>query len=488
MNAKTDNNNNGAALPLLKILLGPLAAALVYSLVPEQTVGLDNEVLTLGTPGKVTAGLATWMAVWWLTEAIPVYATALLPIAVLPTSGVQSIKDTAASFAHPVLFLFTGGFILALALERWQLHRRFAVGIIGVIGTRPAFIIGGFMFVSASLSMWITNTATTMVMLPVALSIIALHPEDDSKRNFGLCLLLGIAYSASIGGIGTLIGTVPNMFTASFMQDQLNVQISFTRWMMIGVPVVVIFVPVVWLVLTQLVYPPGDHRISSEQLNTQLAPWTRGARLTLVIFLLTAAAWICRSLLNKLPGLGGLTDEGIAIIAALLLFAVPANLKKRQFLVDWQTVERLPWGVLLLLGGGIALAAAVGKFGVGELLAGQLTQFRDVPPLLMTAIIVALIIFLTEITSNTATTTSLIPIFSAMAIGMGLNPLSVIIPATIAASCAFMLPVATPPNAIVFGSKLISIPQMARAGLWLNLAGVLIVSLLSLYLEPLLKP
>ena len=481
MTKSTQPGNNHQ---LLKLMLGPALAILAGYLVPEQITGIDSQALVLGTPGKVTAGLAVWMATWWLTEAIPVYATALLPIVVLSLSGVQSIKETAASYAHPIIFLFLGGFILALALERWHLHKRFALRVIQATGTQPAVIVGGFMFVSATLSMWITNTATTMVMLPIALSIIALHPEDDDKQNFTLCLLLGIAYAASIGGIGTLIGTVPNMFAASFMEDQLGIEISFVRWMIIGVPVVLVFVPIAWLLLTRFIYPPGNHPVSSEQLALQPEPWCHGARITLVIFLLTAVAWITRPLLTQLPGLSGLTDSGIAIIAALLLFVIPANLKERQFLMDWPTVERLPWGILLLLSGGIALASAIGKFGIGELLASQLQHIQDVPPVVMTLLVVTLIIFLTEITSNTATTTSLVPVFAAMAIGLGIDPLAVIIPATIAASCAFMLPVATPPNAIVFGSNLIHIPQMARAGIRLNIAGVFIISLLCQLLLP----
>lgn len=471
-------HNHQRVQQLFTLLLGPSAALLTYALVPEQTTGFDNEILTLGTGGRITAAMAVWMAIWWLTEAIPVYATAMLPIAILPLSGVQSINETTASYAHPMIYLFLGGFMLALALERRHLHRRFAVRVLSLVGTRPAVIIGGFMFVSATLSMWITNTATTMVMLPIALSVIALHPDNADKHNFSLCLLLGIAYASSIGGIGTLVGTVPNMFLASFTDNQLGVQLTFARWMLIGVPVVLVFVPTVWLLLTRFIYPPGVQRLECEQLHGQLAPWNTGSRLTLIIFLLTAAAWMSRPLLNKIPLLENLTDSGIAIIAALLLFIIPADLKKREFLMDWETVERIPWGVLLLLGGGIAMAAAVEKFGVGELLALQLTHFSDTQPLVMTFLVVALIIFLTEVTSNTATTTSLIPIFSAMAIGLGIDPLSVIIPATIAASCAFMLPVATPPNAIVFGSKLIRIPEMARAGFWLNISGIFIVSIL----------
>ncbi|PCJ91769.1 MAG: anion transporter [Porticoccaceae bacterium] len=464
----------------LALLAGPLLAILVYSLVPERAAGLNGEEIVLGTAGRATAGMAAWMALWWLTEATSIYATALLPLALMPLTGASTIKETASAYAHPLIFLFLGGFILALALERWHLHRRFAIRVLKLIGTKPATLVGGFMFVAATLSMWITNTATTLVMLPILLSIISLLDKDSPHRkNFSLCLLLGVAYAASIGGIGTIIGTVPNMFTVSFIQNELDIDISFAKWMTIGLPIVVLFVPLVWWMLTQWIYPPGDEAIDRSFLDEKPEPWTMGAKLTLTIFLLTAACWICRPLLIEWPPLSRLSDTGIAIIAALLLFSIPVNLKQREFLMDWDTALKVPWGVLILFGGGLALAGAIRANGVGELLANQLSILQGVPPLVMTLMVVSLIIFLTELTSNTATTTALIPIFAVMAEGLGINPLAIILPATIAASCAFMLPVATPPNAIVFSSNLISIPEMAKAGFWLNLTGILLISLLT---------
>ena len=464
----------------LALLTGPLLAILVYSLLPESAAGLNGEEIILGTAGRATAGLAIWMAVWWLTEATSIYATALLPLALMPLLGVSTIKETAGAYAHPLIFLFLGGFILALALEKWHLHRRFAVTVLKLIGTKPATLVGGFMFIAATLSMWITNTATTLVMLPILLSIIGLLDKNSAnKKNFSLCLLLGVAYAASIGGIGTIIGTVPNMFTVSFIQNELGTDISFAKWMTIGLPIVIVFIPLVWWLLTHWIYPPGDDEVGQEFLDEKPEPWSIGAKLTLAIFLLTAACWICQPLLMKRPPLANLSDTGIAIIAALLLFSIPVNLKQRKFLMDWDTALRVPWGVLLLFGGGLALAGAIRANGVGELLASQLSSLHGVPPLLMTMMVVSFIIFLTELTSNTATTTALIPIFAVMAEGLGINPLSIILPATIAASCAFMLPVATPPNAIVFSSNLIRVPEMARAGFWLNLTGILVISLLT---------
>jgi sodium-dependent dicarboxylate transporter 2/3/5 len=485
MTAAAPTAGRSPLLHAAALAAGPLFGALVYTLVPDSSVGLDGELLELGRPGRVTAALACWMAIWWLTEAIPVYATALLPLAVLPLTGARSLELTASSYAHPLIFLFLGGFMLALALERWGLHRRFALAVLRVVGTQPSRLVAGFMFVSAALSMWISNTATALVMLPIAMSVIAMQDRDaPATRNFALCLLLGVAYGASIGGVGTIIGTPPNLFTVSFMARELGVEISFLRWMMIGVPVVIVFLPITWLLLTRVLFRVDAAGAAPITIDTRPEPWQRGARLTLIIFTLTAGAWILQPLLAKLPGLGNLSDTVIAIIAALLLFATPADLQARKFLMDWETVTRLPWGVLILFGGGLALAGTISANGIGELLAAQLDGLQGVPPIIVTLTVVALIIFLTELTSNTATTAALVPIFAAMAIGMGLDPVTVIIPAAIAASCAFMLPVATPPNAIVFGSGMISVPQMARAGVWLNLTGIVILTLLTQAILP----
>lgn len=474
---KTGFNTEG--LPrLVALVAGPLAGALVCALTPGSAIAPDGNVIELGAAGRVTAGLAAWMATWWLTEAIPVYATALLPLAVLPVTGARPLTETASAYAHPLIFLFLGGFLLALSLERWGLHRRFAFAVLRVVGTGPHRLVGGFMLVSAVLSMWISNTATTLVMLPIAMSVISLQDEDaPGHRNFALCLLLGVAYAASIGGVGTIVGTPPNLFTASFLQTELGVRISFVEWMLIGVPLVVGFLPVAWLLLTRFLFPLSDAPLTEHGLDVAAVSWTRGARWTLAIFLLTALSWMFRPLLAELPGLALISDTGIAITAALLLFAIPVDLRDKVFLLDWETAGRVPWGVLILFGGGLALAGAISDSGVGELLASTLTGLREVPPLVLTGLVVTLIIFLTELTSNTATTTALVPIFAAVAAGLGLDPVTVVVPAAVAASCAFMLPVATPPNAIVYGSGLITTPRMARAGIWLNLVGIVLVTL-----------
>jgi len=462
---------------------GPIFGLLIYFLVPESFVGLDNNPVSIGHAGKLTAALACWMAVWWLGESIPIYATAMLPLAVLPLGGARTMKETALGYAHPLIFLFIGGFMLALALERWQLHKRFALMVLRLIGTSPVRLVGGFMFVCATMSMWITNTATTLVMLPIALSVIRIYESQfPEKKNLALCLLLGIAYSASIGGIGTIVGTVPNIFTVSFLESEMDIQVSFLQWMKIGVPVVVIFVPIVWLMLTRFIYPLDNEAIDESVLDTKPEPWNNGSKLTLMIFFLTAFCWMFRPLLIKIDALQHLSDGGIAVIAALLLFIIPSNIKEKEFLIDWETAVRIPWGIVILLGGGISLATAISGNGVSELLASNLSGLEGIHPLLMSLAVVTLIIFLTEMTSNVATTTALIPMFAAMAVGLGIAPITIIIPATIAASCAFMLPVATPPNAIVFGSGLLHIPQMAKAGIWLNIIGIFIVTITSHFL------
>lgn len=472
---------------------GPILAVIVALAVPAQLIGIDGSPLIIGVPGQVTSGLAVWMATWWLTEAISIYATALLPLAVLPLTGAQSIGDAANAYADPLIFLFLGGFILALALEHWHLHKRFALFILRIVGTQPRRLVAGFMIASATMSMWITNTATTIVMLPIALSVLALQEDSPWKPRFAICLLLGVAYSASIGGIGTIVGTTPNMFAASFIENELGKTIGFAQWMLIGVPMVIVFVPVVWWLMTHILLPlpkslPAGQQSYWSKLDISPDPWTRGAILTLIIFTLTALAWISRPLLAKLTIFAQLSDAGIAVISALLLFVIPENIRERRFLMNWETAIKVPWGVLIILGGGLCLAGAIRQNGVAELLALQITAIGQAPPLVMTLVVVSLIIFLTELTSNLATTTALIPIVAAIAMALGMEPLKLVIPATIAASCAFMLPVATPPNAIVFGSGLITIPAMARVGFWLNLCGILIVSLLCYFALDLVLP
>jgi sodium-dependent dicarboxylate transporter 2/3/5 len=428
------------------------------------------------------------MAVWWLSEAIPVYATALLPLACFPLAGVMPVKKAAASYGHELIFLFLGGFVVALAIERWGLHRRLALTALKPVGANPPMIVAAFMCISAGLSMWVTNTATTIMLLPVALSVVRLMP-DSSNSDFPVCLLLGIAYAASIGGVGTIIGTGPNLFVVSFLKEQLGHSISFVRWMQFGVPLVVVFVPCVWLVLTRIVFPLSNRPVEGSREALQAArdalpPCSKAELMTLIVFVSTALAWVTRPLLNKLSigsyePLAGLSDSGIAVIAALVLFVTPVSLERREFLMDWETAQTLPWGLLILFGGGLCLASGLDSSGFSAFLGSRAAVFAGLPGWLIVMLVIAIMVFLTELTSNTATTATLVPVLYAVAVGLNMDPLLLILPAGIAASCAFMLPVATPPNAIVYGSGEVELRQMSRAGLLLNILGILLITLLT---------
>jgi len=480
---------------MIGLIAGPLGALLVFLLLPDVYVNDGGDVVPLSTAARTAAAVATWMAVWWITEAIAVYATALIPLAAFPLTGTESIKSTAASYGHELIYLFLGGFILALALERCGLHRRFALMALRAVGTCPRRIIGVFMGIAAFISMWVTNTATTIMLLPVALSIITLmhdsvgEDDDAPDQNFSICLLLAIAYAATIGGIGTIIGTAPNVFLVSYIRSQMDIEISFVQWMAFALPLVVVFLPLAWWLLSRVIYRVSAEPIPGvsallEKMHSELGAPTRAEKLTLIVFLLTAGAWVTRPLLQKITVGGvmpfaGLSDPGIAVIAAMVLFVTPVSFSKREFLMDWETAVKLPWGLLILFGGGLALAATLDRSGFSAFLGSQAIVLSALPLLVIVIMVTATVIFLTELTSNTATTATLIPVLYAVAIGLGINPFLLIMPAGIAASCAFMLPVATPPNAVVFGSGLVSIPQMSRAGFWLNIVAILLVPLLS---------
>ena len=443
------------------------------------------------------------MAVFWITEALPIAATALMPIALFPllTGGAVGVDDATAPYADDLIYLFMGGFMLALGMQQWGLHRRIALHTILIVGTRPAALVAGFMIASAFLSMWVSNTATVVMMLPIAMSVIELvrrelgerHdpalPPEGEPFNFAICLMLGTAYAASIGGIGTLIGTPPNLILAAYLKDDFGLEISFARWMAVGLPLVIIFLPITWAMLTKIVFPirmrtiPGERAVIRRELEKQ-GPMTRGEWAILVVFLLTATAWITRPLLFKLRLWGdfrpfaGLSDAGIAIAAAVIMFGLPVEPKKGVFLLTWRQARRIPWGILILFGGGLSLASAVKTTGVAAFIGAGVSGFHSLPVPVLVLIITSAVVFLTELTSNTATTATFLPILGAVAVGLEVSPALLVVPMAIAASCAFMMPVATPPNAIVFGSGELTIPQMCKAGFWLNLIGIALVMLL----------
>ncbi|MEF8864231.1 MAG: DASS family sodium-coupled anion symporter [Salinibacter sp.] len=456
---------------------GALLCAVLLSMpAPE---GLDPA-------GWRTAAVGLLMAVWWITEALPISATALAPLVLFPPLGITDIEGAASPYANPLIFLFLGGFLLAQAMQRWRLHRRVALGIVQGIGTKPRSIIIGFLLASAFLSMWVSNTATALMMLPIALSIIDfvrdhLEARDETMPpHFPLVLLLGVAYACNVGGMGTLIGTPPNALLAGFFSETYGVEIGFAQWMIVGLPLVAVALPLVYTVLTW-VYPieldrlPGGAQIIDAE-QEALGRITSAEGRVAVVFVLTAALWMTRPVLADL--LPGLSDAGIAIGAGLLLFALPAGTETRALLV-WEDAEELPWGVLLLFGGGLSLASAISDTGLAAWIGEGVSALRGWPTFLVVLGAVALIVLLTEMTSNTATTAAFLPILGAVAVGFGENPFLLTVPAALGASSAFMLPVATPPNAIVYGSGLLSIPQMSRAGVWLNLTFVVLVTLIA---------
>jgi sodium-dependent dicarboxylate transporter 2/3/5 len=450
----------------------------------------------LGAEGKQVLAIAALMAVWWMTEALPIPVTSLLPVLLFPLFGLMSVREAAAPYAHDLVFLFLGGFVLALGVERSGLHRRIALRVIEFVGSGPARLVLGFMLATAFLSMWISNTATVMLMLPIALAVIEqMRPPDTpaSFPRFAVALLLGVAYAASIGGTGTLIGTPPNIVLAGVL-TQLYPEappIGFVQWMLFGLPLVAVFLPLTWLLLVRLlpttrlqgVAVLGSGREAVRASLRALGPLRRIERLVLAVFVLTAAGWIFRAPLDlgflRLPGLTdifpALTDASIALAAAVLLFLLPGEKGKPLF--AWHDIQRgIPWGILLLFGGGFALAEGMQQSGVTLFVGALLTGFGGLPLWAMLLLTCLLLTFLTELTSNTATASILIPVMAAAAVSIGQHPLMLMLPAALNASYAFMLPVATPPNAIIFSAPWISIRVMARTGLLLNVLGAFLVT------------
>jgi solute carrier family 13 (sodium-dependent dicarboxylate transporter), member 2/3/5 len=451
-------------------------------------------LLMVLTPPPAGMEVAAWraaavgalMAVWWVSEAIPIPATALLPLALFPILGVLDIEAAAAPYANSVIFLFLGGFLIAQAMQRWELHKRIALMVIVAVGTQPIRLIGGFMLASGFLSMWVSNTATAVMMLPIGLSVIALalpkrgdRQIDPSESNFAICLMLGIAYACSIGGLGTLIGTPPNALLAGYMQETYGIEVGFAQWMVLGVPMVALGLPLTWLILTKVAFPVrlktiqgGGETIRLEL--RKLGTWTRGERRVGIVFVLAALAWIFRPLAQT--WIPGLSDAGIAIAAALALFLLPVDWGRGIFVLEWEDAKTLPWDVLVLFGGGLSLAAAISQTGLADWIGAEMTSLQALPTIGIVIAVTLVVIFLTELTSNTATAAAFLPILGSLAVGIGQNPLLLAIPAALAASCAFMMPVATPPNAIVYGSSFVTIPQMARAGLYLNLLFTVLIA------------
>lgn len=458
------------------LFLGPVVF-LIMLLIPAPG-GLAAEAWAV-------AGVVVFMAIWWVTEAIPIPATALLPIILFPILKVGSVGEATRPFANPLIYLFMGGFIIALAMERTNLHRRIALNVVNLVGVHPTSIIIGTMVAAAFLSMWVSNTATAMMMLPIAISIISLVETDtaiktgDLEDNFSLTILLCLAYACNIGGIGTLIGTPPNALMAAYMLDNYDVEIGFAQWMMVGFPIVAVSLPIVFLVLTKVVFPvkikeiPGGADMIKRELE-KAGRMSRAEIMVAVVFGMTAILWVIRPLLETY--IPNISDTGIAVFAAVLMFLLPVDFKKGEFVLSWEDTKKLPWKVLILFGGGLSLAAGITNTGLAQWIGRSLSGLQWMPVLALVMSSLLVVIFLTEITSNTATGAAFLPILASVAVAMGQDPLLLVIPATVGASCAFMLPVATPPNAIVYGSGLINIPQMARAGFLFNILMVFIIT------------
>ena len=486
---ETVNLNENQFMKITKnrigLILGPLSFLLII---------LFYHPSGLSDSANAILASAIWIAIWWITEAIPIAVTALLPIVLFPLSGGMELSETTASYGHKYVFLYIGGFILAIAIEKWKLHKRIALSIIKIVGTNVVNIILGFMIATAFLSMWISNTASAVMILPVGMAIISQLKDnpatiEDENLIFGKALMLSIAYSASIGGIATLIGTPPNLVFAGIIKETYHVEISFSQWFMFGFPIAVMLLVLCWLYLTKVAFKfnqktfPGGSQEIRRQLK-ELGKISHEEKLVFIIFLLTAFAWITRSFIIK-KFIPGIDDTIIAVIFAITLFIIPAKEKGKK-LMGWDDVIKLPWGIVLLFGGGMALALGFESSGLAVWIGQKMTLLGSVPLIILLLILITSVNFLTEITSNLATTAMLLPVLVSLASGIGVHPYLLLVGATVAASCAFMLPVATPPNAVVFGSGYLNMGDMIKAGFWMNIASIILLTLFVYYLLPLL--
>lgn len=477
-------------------------AALVVWLMLGSAEGLPADA-------RWVASIATLMAIWWMTEAIPLSATSLLPIVLIPMLTQRSVNEATAPYASSIVFLFLGGFLIAIAMEKWNLHRRVALLTLRKVGIEPTRIVLGMMLATGFLSMWVSNTATTLMMLPIGLSVLALVTErarpdntndaspghaldrqsgDENVQRFGICLVLAIAWSASMGGLGTLLGSPPNAIVAGYAADELGREIGFLEWMMLGMPLALVFILIGWVLMTRVLYPfklaeiPGGRQMIDNEIN-KLGPVAQGEKMVMAVFASAAFLWVVPGILVSIPGIGSnlgwfgeMNDTAIAVAAGIVMFILPGR-GRQEMVLNWKDAEEgLPWGVLLLFGGGLSLASAVAASGLDGWIGAQVTGLGVLPAVFLIASVVGIILFLTEVTSNTATAATFIPVLGGVAVGIGADPMSLLIPAAFAATCAFMLPVGTPPNAIVFGTGAVTIAQMARGGFVLNLVGIVLIT------------
>jgi sodium-dependent dicarboxylate transporter 2/3/5 len=475
-------------LPNLGRILGPLAFFLLYYLV--ETPGLAPE-------GKLMLGLTLWMAIWWITDAVPIAGTALLPLMVLPLSGVLNLKQVSNNYMDPTVLLYMGGFLLATSIEKWNLHKRIALNIINLLGTDLRRIVLGFMLATGFLSMWISNSATALMMLPIGLAVIGQfknHLRDENgilSIHLAKNILLGIAYAASIGGMATLIGTPTNNVLRAVVEKLYNYTIDFNEWMLFAFPFSVVFLAIAWFYLVNFGNPlPKKFNLSEAKSVIQdqlvsLGKITYEEKIVLSVFGLVCFSWITRSFLLA-PLLPALDDTIIALLGVMLLLLLPSSGKSepKGRILDWKTAEQIPWGVLILFGGGLALAEGFKETGLANWIGQHLSLIEGVSFFVLLLIIIAAVNFLTEVTSNVATASMLLPILASVAIKLDVHPFGLMVGATLAASCAFMLPVATPPNAVVFGPGYLKIKDMVKAGLWLNVLSIILLTLMVYFILP----
>lgn len=460
--------------------LGP-ALFLLISLAPASE-GLPVEALRI-------AGLAAWMATWWATEAIPIAATALLPLVVIPLAGAGNERQAAAPYANPIVLLLLGGSFTALAIERWDLHRRIALNVLARVGDRPRTMVLGFMLATAFISMWISNTSTALMMMPIAISTAAAAAAGAARDRFAAAMVLGVAYAASIGGLATPIGTPTNLIAMAWLKDSLGRTVTFADWMALGIPTVLCLIPVAWMVVTwRMGLKGGADEGAAQEVRRELSGLgaiTTPEKRVLWVFAMVISLWVGGEFLRTNLGLTGVTDMSIVIAGAIAMMVIPAgpSAPKRP-LLTWPEATRAPWGVMLLYGGGLSLAEAMQRTKLADWLGGQLDVLAGAPPVLIVLAVTALVLVLTEFMSNVASITMLLPVLGVLSVATGIEPVTMIVPAAIAASCAFMMPTGTGPNAVAYGTGKTTVAQMIRRGAGLNMAALLILTAVGMWIAP----
>ena len=482
---------------LIALIAGLILGLITFFLLPESYTNSTGAEVPFSYEGRACLGVTVWMAVWWFTEALPIAATAMLPLVAYPLLQITTAKAAMSNYASGTIFLFLGGFLIAAGIHRWHLDRRIALLTLKFFGTKPSQMVMGLMFATAFLSAWVSNTATAAMMVPIAIAVLGVVRSTQKsevigkdERNFGISVLLSIAYAASIGGMVTLIGSPPNGIYARFMQQTYGTTVSFTDWMMLGLPVAILMLPATYILLTKVLFPcridgiPGGKEWVRNELR-KLGSMSRGEKIVLAVFLLAALLWIFGPLIRDITIDGAkpfnaLKDETIAMLAGLLLFIIPVDARRGIHALDWSAAKDvIAWDVLLLFGGGLTMAAALQSTGAAALVGAQASVLAGFGEITMMAGVAALVTFATEVTSNTALAATMMPLIAAAADALKIDPSGLLVATALAASCAFMMPVATPPNAIVFGTGRLHIGDMVKAGFWLNILGVVIITIVS---------